>query len=117
MENRTAIKRNSAIKTMATRTEFTLSLIIIALFLFAFFFNRAVTKTALLWTDNKLIAGIPALVWLAGYLLAGRERRWALPAHADGYAGGHFQARLQDGRVVDLAAPDPAIAASAPSGV
>lgn len=54
---------------------------------------------------------------LAGYLLAGRERRWALPVHADGYAGGHFQARLQDGRVVDLTAPDPAIAASAPSGL
>jgi fimbrial chaperone protein len=54
---------------------------------------------------------------LAGYLLAGRERRWALPAHADGYARGHFQARLQDGRVVDLTVPDPAIAASAPSGL
>ncbi|HEL4238828.1 TPA: molecular chaperone [Stenotrophomonas maltophilia] len=54
---------------------------------------------------------------LAGYLLAGHERRWALPARADGYAGGHFQARLQDGRVVDLTAPDPAIAASAPSGL
>lgn len=38
--------------------------------LFALVFNRALTKTALLWTDNKLIAGIPALVWLAGYLLA-----------------------------------------------
>lgn len=54
---------------------------------------------------------------LAGYLLAGHERRWALPARADGYAGGHFQARLQDGRVVDLVAPGPAIAASAPSGL
>lgn len=54
---------------------------------------------------------------LAGYLLAGHERRWALPARADGYADGHFQARLQDGRVVDLTAPDPAIAASAPSGL
>ncbi|MDQ7296212.1 molecular chaperone, partial [Stenotrophomonas sp. Sm0041] len=40
-----------------------------------------------------------------------------LPAHPDGYAGGHFQALLQDGRVVDLVAPDPAIAASAPSGL
>ncbi|PSD49102.1 pilus assembly protein, partial [Stenotrophomonas maltophilia] len=50
---------------------------------------------------------------------AGRagERRWALPAQADGYARGHFQARLQDGRVVDLTVPDPAIAASAPSGL
>jgi len=54
---------------------------------------------------------------LAGYVLAGHERRWLLPARADGYAGGHFQARLQDGREVDLAASDPAIAASAPSGL
>lgn len=41
MENRTAVKRNSAIKMMASRTEFTLSLIIIALFLFAFFFTKS----------------------------------------------------------------------------
>lgn len=54
---------------------------------------------------------------LVGYVLAGHERRWLLPARADGYAGGHFQARLQDGREVDLAASDPAIAASAPSGL
>ncbi|HCT27596.1 MAG TPA: pilus assembly protein [Stenotrophomonas sp.] len=54
---------------------------------------------------------------LAGYVLAGHERRWPLPARADGYAGGHFQARLQDGREVDLTASDPAIAASAPSGL
>ena len=54
---------------------------------------------------------------LAGYILAGHERRWPLPARADGYAGGRFQARLQDGREVDLAATDPAIAASAPSGL
>lgn len=54
---------------------------------------------------------------LAGYILAGHERRWPLPARADGYAGGRFQARLQDGREVDLAAADPAIAASAPSGL
>lgn len=57
------------------------------------------------------------LAGLAGYILAGHERRWPLPARADGYAGGHFRARLQDGREVDLAAPDPAIAASAPSGL
>jgi len=54
---------------------------------------------------------------LAGYILAGHERRWPLPARADGYAGGRFQARLQDGREVDLAASDPAIAADAPSGL
>lgn len=54
---------------------------------------------------------------LAGYLLAGHERRWALPAHPNGYHGGHFHAHLQDGRQVDLTAQDPAIAASAPSGL
>lgn len=57
------------------------------------------------------------LAGLAGYVLAGHERRWPLPARADGYAGGHFQARLQDGREVDLTTPGPAIAASAPSGL
>ncbi|HIE0127100.1 TPA: fimbrial biogenesis chaperone [Stenotrophomonas maltophilia] len=54
---------------------------------------------------------------LAGYILAGHERRWPLPARSDGYVGGRFQARLQDGREVDLAAADPAIAASSPSGL
>ncbi|KRG48898.1 fimbrial biogenesis chaperone [Stenotrophomonas beteli] len=54
---------------------------------------------------------------LAGYLLAGHERRWALPARPDGYHGGRFHARLQDGRQVDLTAPDPTIATSAPSGL
>ncbi len=46
---------------------------------------------------------------LAGYILAGHERRWPLPARADSYAGGRFRARLQDGREVDLAASDPAL--------
>ncbi|WP_164136388.1 fimbrial biogenesis chaperone [Stenotrophomonas maltophilia] len=69
---------------------------------------------AYITSDGRRTLLLPGL---AGYLLAGRERRWALPAHAGGYAGGHFQARLQDGRVVDLAASDPAIAASAPSGL
>lgn len=54
---------------------------------------------------------------LAGYILAGHERRWPLPARADSYAGGRFRARLQDGREVDLAASDIAIAASARSGL
>lgn len=61
--------------------------------------------------SSLLVAG------LAGYILAGHERRWPLPARPDGYVGGHFQARLQDGREVDLAASDPAIAADAPSGL
>lgn len=61
--------------------------------------------------SSLLVAG------LAGYILAGHERRWPLPARPDGYVGGHFRARLQDGREVDLAASDPAIAADAPSGL
>ncbi|HEL2978105.1 TPA: molecular chaperone [Stenotrophomonas maltophilia] len=69
---------------------------------------------AYITSDGRRTLLLPGL---AGYLLAGRERRWPLPARAEGYAGGRFQARLQDGRVVDLTAPDPAIAANAPSGL
>ncbi|WP_294987749.1 molecular chaperone [uncultured Stenotrophomonas sp.] len=69
---------------------------------------------AFIASDGRRTLLLPGL---AGYLLAGHERRWALPAQADGYASGHFQARLQDGRVVELASPDPAIAASAASGL
>lgn len=54
---------------------------------------------------------------LAGYILAGHDRRWPLPARADGYAGGRFQARLQDGRDIDLVTPAPAIAARARDGL
>ncbi|MFE3968706.1 pilus assembly protein [Stenotrophomonas sp. LMG 10879] len=54
---------------------------------------------------------------LAGYVLAARQRQWQLPPRADGYAGGRFHARLQDGTAVILAAPAPAIAAHQPSGL
>ena len=54
---------------------------------------------------------------LAGYVLAARQRQWQLPPRADGYAGGRFHARLQDGTAVILAAPAPAIAARQPSGL
>lgn len=54
---------------------------------------------------------------LAGYILAARQRQWQLPPRADGYAGGRFHARLQDGAEVILAAPTPAIAARRPSGL
>ena len=54
---------------------------------------------------------------LAGYVLASRQRQWQLPPRADGYAGGRFHARLQDGTEVILAARAPASAASQPSGL
>lgn len=54
---------------------------------------------------------------LAGYVLASRQRQWQLPPRADGYAGGRFRARLQDGEEVVLAASTTAIAASQPSGL
>lgn len=54
---------------------------------------------------------------LAGYVLAGQQRRWALPARREGYGSGHFRARLQDGEEIILAAPSPAIAGSKPSGL
>lgn len=35
----------------------------------AFLFNLVLTRTALLWSRNPLVAAIPTLVWLAGYFL------------------------------------------------
>lgn len=37
--------------------------------LFAGLMLYVLSKTALLWTDNKLIAGIPAATWLAGFVI------------------------------------------------
>ncbi|WP_075728382.1 hypothetical protein [Corynebacterium aquilae] len=34
----------------------------------AFLFTMVLSKTALLWTNNRLVAGIPLWVWLLGYL-------------------------------------------------
>ena len=36
---------------------------------FAFFFNRAVSNIAKLWTDNSLVAAIPLIVWLSGFMV------------------------------------------------
>lgn len=58
-----------------------------------------------------LIAG------LAGYVLPGRRRHWALPWRADGYAGGRFRARLDHAPEADLDAPPPSFAAGAPGGL
>lgn len=35
----------------------------------AFLFNLVLTRTALLWSRNPLVAAIPTAVWLAGYFL------------------------------------------------
>lgn len=47
---------------------------------------------------------------LAGYILAGRQRHWSLPARADAYAGGRFLAQMQDGQEHELPAVDGQIA-------
>ncbi|PRQ12354.1 hypothetical protein C1Y63_01595 [Corynebacterium sp. 13CS0277] len=36
--------------------------------LIAFGFTMVLTRTGLLWTKNRVVAGIPLWVWLAGYL-------------------------------------------------
>lgn len=45
---------------------------------------------------------------LAGYVLPGQARSWALPARPGGYAGGRFLARLNALGEAELAAPAPA---------
>lgn len=47
---------------------------------------------------------------LAGYVLAGSTRLWALPGPAAGYAGGRFRARIGDAEPGDLPAGAPPIA-------
>lgn len=54
---------------------------------------------------------------LAGYLLAGGDRRWPLPGPPGTYSGGHFLARLQDGQERILDASTPTIAAGASGGL
>lgn len=44
---------------------------------------------------------------LAGYVLPGQARSWALPARADGYAGGRFLARLNALEEAELPAAVP----------
>ncbi|KAF1055646.1 MAG: hypothetical protein GAK43_00441 [Stenotrophomonas maltophilia] len=85
-----------------------------------------------LWLDNPgaLHARLADLVFeaadgrrsmllpgLAGYVLAGQQRRWALPARADGYAGGRFLARLQDGAEQLLGPAQAQIAPAANTGL
>ena len=50
---------------------------------------------------------------LAGYVLAHRQRRWALPGPAQAYTGGQFRAR-QDGDAETLLGPEPGQIAPAP---
>ncbi len=54
---------------------------------------------------------------LAGYVLPGRTRTWALPFRPDGYAGGHFQARLDHALEAALPSGPPEIAAPAQAGL
>lgn len=35
----------------------------------AFLFNMVLTKTALLWSDNRAVAAVPLYVWTAGFLI------------------------------------------------
>lgn len=57
---------------------------------FAFFMNRAITKTALLWTDNRMIAGIPVWVWIFGFVVLAA---WpALPFGGDTLVAGNIWA-------------------------
>ena len=35
----------------------------------AFFFNMVLTRSSLLWTDNKPVAAIPLFTWLLGFAL------------------------------------------------
>lgn len=89
-------------------------------------------STPRLWLDNPgaLHARLADLVFeaadgrrsvllpgLAGYVLAGQQRRWALPARADGYAGGRFLARLQDGAEQLLGPAEAHIAPAANTGL
>ena len=47
---------------------------------------------------------------LAGYVLAGSTRLWALPGPATAYAGGRFRARIGDAEPADIPAASPPIA-------
>ncbi len=50
----------------------------------------------------------PLYADLAGYVLPGQARSWALPTRAGGYAGGRFLARLNALGEAELAPPAPA---------
>lgn len=54
---------------------------------------------------------------LAGYVLPHSARSWTLPSRADGYAGGHFQARLDHALEAALPSGPPEIAAPAQAGL
>lgn len=67
--------------------------------------------TELAWVDHlgrrRLL-----LPGLAGYVLAGASRTWSLPPDRAGYAGGHFEAQVNQGPVQALE-PDRLAAAAA----
>lgn len=37
--------------------------------LFAGWFNSVISRTAMLWTPNRMIAGIPVMAWLIGFVI------------------------------------------------
>lgn len=79
--------------------------------------RRPTCRTVMSLPRPWLSAGEALLPGLAGHVLAARHRHWHLPARADGYRGGHFSVRLQDGRVLTLPGREQPIAVSATSGL
>lgn len=76
--------------------------------IFAVLFNLVISRTARLWTDNLLIAGIPLLVWIFGFMLVTAwpalgitddqltpQTVWSILVFIGGMAGGAWPLRPQ----------------------
>ncbi|KAB1503982.1 hypothetical protein F7230_02440 [Corynebacterium sp. 320] len=88
--------------------------------LFAFFFNRSISRIAKLWTDNPLVAAIPFLLWTFGFIaltawptvgITGDQlvpqTVWSILVFIAGLAGGAWPLRP---RFPDLGTPQPTAA-------